>query len=73
MHPGAEQRERLDRNIEKLVMEAFKLNCEEGTDFLKLDRLEDALHMCGATLEEDEMRVFANECTDKRTKRIHLN
>ena len=73
MHPGQEQRERLDRNIEKLVMEAFKLNCEEGTDYLKLDRLEDALHMCGAELEEDEMRVFANECTDKRSKKIHLN
>lgn len=49
------------------------MHCSEGRSYLQLDSLEDALHMFGVELEEDEMRVFANECTDKTSKKIHLN
>lgn len=71
-HPGEEKRAKADLHIQKLASEAYQLYVDGDANHISLDRLEEVLHQCGSTLKEDEMRVFANECVDKKTKRIYL-
>jgi Ca2+-binding EF-hand superfamily protein len=66
-------REDLDRNLNKLIKEAFRLHIEGSSDHITLEKLEEVLHQCGAELEEDELRVLANECADKKNKRIYYH
>lgn len=44
--------------MQEFVQEVFRLSCNPGEEVLPLERVEDALDLCGAKLSLDELRVF---------------
>ena len=54
--------------MQDFVQEVFRLTCNPGEDILPLDRVEDALDLCGVKLTLDELRVFMWESDAVRSK-----
>jgi len=62
----------LPEYMQEFVQEVFRLSCNPGEDLLPLERVEDALDLCGAKLSLDELRVFMWESDADKTRGVTL-